>query len=297
MQGVTCLTITHSNIQSLIIKLEALAEYATRENIFTSSNLTTSSANSANTLLQTLSFSLPSILSRVGNVTMEGLNYDDQVNETGLQCVTEYCQTKCSVCQASCQLHRLKHAVNDLIGVLKADWVGPCETCVPTAVQAMAMETRNIVDRTGGEVIPNTPFYCIQMVLLQLPFCGQPLQLLERLKNLTSLVNSSLSVFNESQSSDLQLVVQRLTDTILPTTRAALETLEGQGCPELTGFDTGTDCEPVPSSQIAEEVISLLPGSGCGLQQDMVVGLRVFNLLRFNYNHFFDRLVFLGLLS
>ena len=74
------------------------------------------------------------------------------------------------------------------------------------------------------------------------------------------------------------------------------ESLEARGCPTLSEFITETECEPVSSTLIAEEVANQLPGSGCGLEPELVVGLRTLNLLRYNYSHLVQRLQFLGLL-
>ena len=63
----------------------------------------------------------------------------------------------------------------------------------------------------------------VQMVLMQLPDCQQPLNLLERLENLTTAMNNTLTPLNGSRSfSNLQLVVERLTSSILPDTRVSL---------------------------------------------------------------------------
>ena len=74
------------------------------------------------------------------------------------------------------------------------------------------------------------------------------------------------------------------------------ESLEARGCPTLSEFITETECEPVSSTLIAEEVANQLPGSGCGLEPELVAGLRTLNLLRYNYSHLVQRLQFLGLL-
>ena len=75
------------------------------------------------------------------------------------------------------------------------------------------------------------------------------------------------------------------------------ETLGARDCSLLSEFISGTECVPVSLSQLSEEVASLLPGSGCGLEQEVVLGLRTLNILRYNFSHFVRRLQFLGLLA
>jgi hypothetical protein len=72
--------------------------------------------------------------------------------------------------------------------------------------------------------------------------------------------------------------------------------MEERSCPALSELATGPECESVTHTQISEEVEGLLPGSGCGLEPGLVVGLRTLNLLRYSYSHLVDRLHFLGLL-
>lgn len=58
---------------------------------------------------------------------------------------------------------------------------------------------------------------------MQLPECGQPLELLKRLENITSFMNDSLPALNSSQAfSNIQLVVDRLSHSVLPHTRVSL---------------------------------------------------------------------------
>lgn len=74
------------------------------------------------------------------------------------------------------------------------------------------------------------------------------------------------------------------------------ESLEERSCLAFSQLSTGPECESVPASQMWEEVVSLLPGSGCGLEPELVVGLRTLNVLRYSYSHLVLRLDFLGLL-
>ena len=63
----------------------------------------------------------------------------------------------------------------------------------------------------------------VQLVLMPLSECGQLLGLLERVEMLTSSMNDSLSALHSSSSlSNLQLVVERLSSSVLPHTRLSL---------------------------------------------------------------------------
>jgi hypothetical protein len=81
----------------------------------------------------------------------------------------------------------------------------------------------NLLESIGDQLIPSTSFYCVQLVLMPLSECGQLLGLLERVEMLTSSMNDSLSALHSSQSlSNLQLVVERLSSSVLPHTRLSL---------------------------------------------------------------------------
>ena len=78
------------------------------------------------------------------------------------QCVnSEYCSQNCGVCQANCELHRLRRGVLDLVGLLEADYVSECEVCVDPAVQRETVEMRNVLERAGDDLIPSTPLLCV----------------------------------------------------------------------------------------------------------------------------------------
>ena len=96
----------------------------------------------------------------MGNVTdQEG----GQVIVAGPECVSEICSENCALCRASCQLHRLKVGVRDLVDLLEADYVSECEVCVDTAVQTETVEMRTLLNSIGDELIPNTPHYCVSL--------------------------------------------------------------------------------------------------------------------------------------
>ena len=63
LQGLSCDTLTHENIQMLLSKLEALVEYVAREDVF--DDLT--SPEHAQTLLQVVNSALPSVVAQVSS--------------------------------------------------------------------------------------------------------------------------------------------------------------------------------------------------------------------------------------
>ncbi|CAI8048770.1 hypothetical protein GBAR_LOCUS26881, partial [Geodia barretti] len=151
---------------------------------------------------------------QVGNATEVESYVPQSSSET--ECLSEFCSENCGLFRASCELHRLRTGVEDLTGLLETDYVSPCDVCVSTAVQAETVEMGNLLESTGDQLIPSTSFYCVQLVLMPLSECGQLLGLLERVEVLTSSMNDSQSLSN------LQLVVERLSSSVLPHTRLSL---------------------------------------------------------------------------
>ena len=79
--------------------------------------------------------------------------------------MSEFCSQHCGVCRANCELHRLKTGVEDLVGLLEADYVSQCDVCVDTAVQRESVEMRGVLESVGDELIPSTPLLCVNCLL------------------------------------------------------------------------------------------------------------------------------------
>jgi hypothetical protein len=116
-----------------MVKLEALAEYAAREEIF--SSLTTPEPVQALLLVM-------SIVAHVVRNETEVESYDSHSIGASLECASGFCRENCQVCTANCELHRLRTGVRDLTLLLETDYLSECEVCVDTAVQTEAGEIR-----------------------------------------------------------------------------------------------------------------------------------------------------------